>query len=182
MATQLSPYEMDMSTLETGVDAQVAGGAYDFRANKALLKQYQFRPDLAKADYIAKALILALMHLPSADFLALSYLVGKLEVDPQIKLIQQLDEILEGARFQEFWSLMGSPEAMGIAAVRGFAPIVRQFIAVKLQSSHRSLTKSDFQTSLGMTDVEFDSFIASSKEVQSVISGHDCDSNEYYSG
>lgn len=169
MATHLTPYETDMVALETGVEAQLGGSAYDFRANKSLLKQYQFRPDLAKVDCVAKVLILALMHLPSADFLALSYLVGKLEVEPKIQLIKKLDETLEGAKFQEFWSVLASPEAKEVASVRGFTSSVRQFILLKLQNSHRSVSKADFQASLGMSDVEFDSFIASSKEVQSVL-------------
>lgn len=169
MATHPTPYEADMAALEAGVEAQLTGSAYDFRANKSLLKQYQFRPDLAKVDCVAKVLILALMHLPSADFLALSYLVGKLETEPKVKLIKQLDEMLEGAKFQEFWTMLASPEAAEVSTVRGFTSSARQFILLKLQSSHRSLSKADFQSSLGMTDIEFDSFIASSKEVQSVL-------------
>ena len=169
MTTHLTPYEADMAALEAGVEAQLAGSPYDFRANKSLLKQYKYRPDLAKVDCVAKVLILALMHLPSADFLALSYLVGKLEVEPKVKLIKQLDEMLEGAKFQEFWTALASPEANEVASVKWLVSSVRQFILLKLQYAHRSMAKADFQASLGVSDAEFNSFVASAKEVQSVV-------------
>lgn len=61
--------------LEEYVHAQCKGGTYDLDCNLAVLKLYQFHPELSKTDIIAKILVKALMKLPATDYLLCTYLI-----------------------------------------------------------------------------------------------------------
>ena len=50
---------------------QAEGEAYDFEANLALLKLYQFRPACLNRDVAAQILLKALTQMPKTDFVTL---------------------------------------------------------------------------------------------------------------
>ena len=90
--------------LQEYVRGQLKDGTYDFNANKALLKLYQCQPENADVEAIAKILVLAMMNLPSTDFLVLSYLVPVRYVSStKVQLIQRCNYLLENGKFLEFW-------------------------------------------------------------------------------
>jgi hypothetical protein len=57
-----------LDILEEHVKNQCRNGTSDLEANLAVLKLYQFNPDLAKEEIIGLILIKALMNLPRNDF------------------------------------------------------------------------------------------------------------------
>lgn len=57
---------------------------YDFEANLALLKLYQFNPTNLEIDVVQKALIKALMNLPHMDFPLSLYVLPDVAVPPPL--------------------------------------------------------------------------------------------------
>ena len=55
--------------------AQVANGTYDRDANLALLRLYNFEPEMVHGQTLANVLLLALMRLPEVDFSLLLHLI-----------------------------------------------------------------------------------------------------------
>ncbi len=66
--------------LEEYVQYQIENRFYDFDANMALLKMYQFDPSHFQADKVADILLLALTNLPKPDFLLCKYLLDTQKV------------------------------------------------------------------------------------------------------
>ena len=66
--------------LEDYVQYQIDNNFYDFDANMALLKMYQFDPVNFQGDKVADILLLALTNLPKSDFLLCKYLLDSQKV------------------------------------------------------------------------------------------------------
>lgn len=66
--------------LEDYVQYQIDNRFYDFDANMALLKMYQFDPTHFNGDCVANILLLALTNLPKSDFLLCKYLLDSRRV------------------------------------------------------------------------------------------------------
>lgn len=66
--------------LEEYVQYQIDNRFYDFDANMALLKMYQFDPSHFQGDKVADILLLALTNLPKPDFLLCKYLLDTQKV------------------------------------------------------------------------------------------------------
>jgi hypothetical protein len=66
--------------LEEYVQYQIENRFYDFDANMALLKMYQFDPSNFQSDKVADILLLALTNLPKPDFLLCKYLLDTQKV------------------------------------------------------------------------------------------------------
>ena len=66
--------------LEEYVQYQLENRFYDFDANMALLKMYQFDPSHFHGDSVANILLLALTNLPKPDFLLCKYLLDTQKV------------------------------------------------------------------------------------------------------
>lgn len=106
-----SPYKASNATaLEAYVDAEAKGSCpYHMDANRCLLKLYQISPQCAKSDKVALVLMLALLELPSTDFLALSYLVPERtqKSEPTATIIK-CASLLKACKFDEFWKSLAS--------------------------------------------------------------------------
>jgi len=157
---------------EKSVDIQMSKGTYDFASNKALLKYYQMSlvsNDSAKTDIISDILVLALMRLPSTDFLSLSYLVpGKLAtVSPKIKLIQKCADHLERAQYKEFWAeYLIAPHAVFSGAI-GFEQTIRQIILNNIGETFRNISKAQLCPMLGFESSSLSSFLTGCPLVES---------------
>jgi translation initiation factor 3 subunit K len=107
-----------VTQLESYVRAQVnalygptaAGGAaepshpYNFEANRALTKLYQFFPHLADESCTALVLLLALLEYPSTDFMALSYLIPeRVQEREPCATLKRCSDLLEQSQFSAFW-------------------------------------------------------------------------------
>lgn len=127
-----SPYSSsNQSALEAYLDGQAAGERpYYMEANKALLKIYQFSPQVSNPSKTALILLLAMLEFPSTDLLALSYLVPERvqKSEPCTSILKSAD-LLEACQFSDFWE--------SFEAVEGYdelKPLVTAFTQ-KLQGS-----------------------------------------------
>lgn len=59
------------------MEFQAKGESYDFEANLALLKLYQFRPACVNRSVAALILLKALTQLPKTDFVTLKCVLGQ---------------------------------------------------------------------------------------------------------
>jgi translation initiation factor 3 subunit K len=171
LAAQLESAPYDVSTaasLEGFVTSQLSSKTYDFNANKALLKNYQVNPSIAKADFVSKVLILSLMRLPSSDFLALTYMIPpQAQSNANIVTIQKCVDSLERGRFREFWEQFVPAQALFTEAV-GFVDSVRLFIVSNLRDTFKDMPKALFQQQLGLDAVSVVSFCDSNKFIEKV--------------
>ncbi|KAF8633939.1 hypothetical protein AX15_001123 [Amanita polypyramis BW_CC] len=103
----------NVSILEDYLYHQIRSGEYDCLANLAILKLYQFNPDLYNPDVVVNILIKALTSIPLPDFnLCISLLDDRPinatldEPDPLPSLlpaIKNLHNLLYRCRFPAFW-------------------------------------------------------------------------------
>ncbi|KAG7450338.1 initiation factor 3 [Guyanagaster necrorhizus] len=110
----------NVTILEDYLYQQIRNQEYDCLANLAILKLYQFNPDLYNPDVIVNILIKSLTASPLPDFnLCISLLEDKPisatldEPDPLpslLPIIQELHELLDRCRFPKFWSVYHSNE------------------------------------------------------------------------
>ncbi len=94
---------------------------YNFEANKILMKNYQVRPVRANVNFIADILLLGVMRLPATDYLSLSYIVPvkyRPDKNASTQTIANLVKALEQGQYSQFWQLIGSQQASGIAAAQ----------------------------------------------------------------
>ncbi|CAF1480158.1 unnamed protein product [Adineta ricciae] len=135
------------SMLEDYVQYQIDNNFYDFDANMALLKMYQFDPVNFQGDKVADILLLALTNLPKSDFLLCKYLLDsqKCQENPRIVEALQFSELLESCRFQEFW------EQLDRASVKipGFENRIREFICQTINRTYQTISRQELQLALG---------------------------------
>lgn len=164
-----APYDVATATgLEAFVVSQLSNKTYDFAANKALLKNYQVNPSIAKADFVSKVLILSLMRLPSSDFLALTYIIPtQLAGNANIAVIQKSADSLERGKFREFWEQFVPAQTLFTEAV-GFVDSIRLFIVSNLRDTFKSIPKALFQQQLGLDEASVVSFCDSNKFIEKV--------------
>ncbi|KAF9056342.1 armadillo-type protein [Panaeolus papilionaceus] len=110
----------NVGILEDYLYHQIRSEEYDCLANLAILKLYQFNPDLYNPDVVINILIKALTSSPQPDFnLCISLLDERLpntqldEPDPipsVLPLLKTLHNLLYRCRFPAFWSTYRSGE------------------------------------------------------------------------
>lgn len=118
--------------LEAYLDAQLKEDSYDRDANLALLKLYQFNPDLHNVDVIGAVLVKTLTAMPDPDFnLACCLLSEDICAQTPITTLTKLQELLETASFKDFWAMLReNEEARRLVDVcSNFDDRVRDFIA-----------------------------------------------------
>jgi hypothetical protein len=182
LASQLESAPYDAATaasLEAYVTSQLSSKSYDFGANKALLKNYQVNSAVAKADFIARVLVLALMRLPSSDFLSLTYMVPPhLTTDSKIVTVQKCADLLERGRFREFWEQYIHAQGMFSEAV-GFVDSIRLFIVGNLRDTFKDMPKALFEQQLGLDNKTVVSFCDSNKFIEKVCTVLSLDFSEF---
>jgi translation initiation factor 3 subunit K len=91
-------------SLEKYVQEQAKENTYDFDANLAVLKFYQFNPQLMKLPITHLILLKALTNLPFSDFVLCKYLLLPSQMcDDTVKEIIYIADILEQCDFVLFW-------------------------------------------------------------------------------
>jgi hypothetical protein len=154
------------SALESYLLEQVSEtSSYDFIANKSLLKIYQCYPDLLKVESVQQLLMLALMKLPSTNFMALTYLLPSklLSVNSQLKVFVTFAGLLENAKFIEFWSEYSQNKALVTSPT--FEKSIRQFILETISLTFRDLPLATLGAYLGYTESELSAFLSSSSDL-----------------
>ncbi|KAI9572807.1 ARM repeat-containing protein [Boletus coccyginus] len=111
----------NVGILEDYLYHQIRSGEYDCLANLAILKLYQFNPDLNNPDVVINILLKALTAEPFPDFnLCISLLDDRLlpntntdEPDPLptlLPILTNLHDLLHQCRFPTFWTFYRSEE------------------------------------------------------------------------
>ncbi|KAI9033129.1 armadillo-type protein [Hyaloraphidium curvatum] len=129
--------------LEGYLDSQLRNDTYDRDANLALLKLYQFNPDLLNPDVAAAALVKALTALPDPDFgLCCCLLTDEVCAQTALVILTKMQQMLETASFKEFWAfLKENEEARRIVDIcSNFDDRVRDFIARTLAAAYQSVS------------------------------------------
>ncbi|CAM9513889.1 unnamed protein product [Chrysoparadoxa australica] len=155
--------------LEEYLKEQVNTNTYDFEANKALLKLYQFFPDLCNTEMVALVMAKATMNLPRTDLLALSYFVPEQATQNEpVSALKKSAVALESAKFAEFWGIVSTSLESFLAKVPGFKEQIRLFIASALSVTFQSIARDAFAESLGLTEpAQVDAFVKDNSEMLS---------------
>ncbi len=143
----------NIPTLEHYVDVQVDENGYDLEANLALLKLYQFNPNMLNMDYVYKVLLKSLANLPHSDFLLCKSLLS-LEIldDATVKNIQNMANMLETCSFKEFWEKSRSDFGKLTRAVAGFEDSMRKFVCHVISTTYQRIPVDRLCEFLGLTD------------------------------
>lgn len=166
----IEDYPFEISTvdrLESYLLYQTAQNKYNFEANKALLKNYQIHARLIKPALITKILTLALMNLPSTDYLALSYMIPVTVVsDASVTYLSSLSNLLERAQYVEFWAAFAEPpQADLFSGIVGVVESFRAFILHTLKDTFKNISLAQFKLYLRLSDEEFAGFSAANSAV-----------------
>ena len=136
LADRYNPH--NVSLLEEYLDVQIKDGQHDCFANLAILKLYQFNPNMSNVKVVIDILILALVSSPtidSPDFsLAQSLALDRPsqamlkqqnyddeddaaghvdEIDLVMPFLQKAWGLLKECRFREFWSTWNTDKSEG---------------------------------------------------------------------
>ncbi|CDH54348.1 eukaryotic translation initiation factor 3subunit k [Lichtheimia corymbifera JMRC:FSU:9682] len=143
--------------LEDYLATQCKNGEYDLMANLALLKLYQFNPQLTKKTVIINVLGKALTAIPNPDFNLCMYLMTDHVEDEQVKSMMQLQQLLEQSRYVEFWKTFEQHRAL-VKDIQGFDDAIRAVVAKVVSMSYQNISSSVLQSYLSLQGDAFEKF------------------------
>lgn len=117
---------------------------HDLTANLALLKLYQFNPEIIDTDVIRRILAKALISSTAGDFnLCLYLLSDEICQDPSVAKLLALRDLLERAEFAGFWKEMygedtEDEEASVVDGIAGFDSGVRKLIIGEIANTYQT--------------------------------------------
>ncbi|KAI0704896.1 armadillo-type protein [Cytidiella melzeri] len=164
----------NVSILEDYLYHQIRSEEYDCLANLAILKLYQFNPDLYNPDVVINILIKALTSTPFPDFnLCISLLDERLvntnpdEPDPLpslLPVITELHTLLQQCRFPAFWQLYHSDQAESLrdnytVECVGFEDSVRNVVVQTVKAAFRRIGSDRFGTYLNLSGNDLTSYV-----------------------
>lgn len=163
-----------MGILEDYLYHQIRSEEYDCLANLAILKLYQFNPDLYNPDVVINILVKALTALPFPDFnLCISLLDERPvasnpdEPDPLpslLPVLQSLHNLLQQCRFPAFWALYRSEDAEPLRdnytiEVAGFENAIREVVVRAVKAAFQRISSQRLSTYLDFSDEELPTFV-----------------------
>ncbi|EPQ60858.1 ARM repeat-containing protein [Gloeophyllum trabeum ATCC 11539] len=166
----------NVSILEDYLYHQIRSQEYDCLANLAILKLYQFNPDLYNPDVVINILIKALTASPFPDFnLCISLLDDRPqtahldEPDPLPQLLPTLTtlhSLLHQCRFPAFWTLYHSDDLQPLrdnytVEVVGFEDSVREVAVRAVRSAFTRITSKRVASYLNLPEgPELESYVS----------------------
>ncbi|KAL0074931.1 armadillo-type protein [Phycomyces blakesleeanus] len=149
----------NVNVLEEYLATQCKNGDYDLMANLAILKLYQFNPNLASTNVIINILAKALTAVPAPDFNLCLYLLSEQATLPAVEKLTTLQQLLEQSRYAKFWETYNNEEYKSLtAAVVGFEAAIRQVIARVVAMSHQVISTSVLSSYLALSGDELTKF------------------------
>mmetsp|Transcript_1714 Transcript_1714/g.2243 ORF Transcript_1714/g.2243 Transcript_1714/m.2243 type:complete len:222 (-) Transcript_1714:223-888(-) len=146
--------------LEPYVTEQVNASTYDFIANKALLKLYSFFPQRRNEQITAQILIKAIMNLPSTDMTLCLYLVPEdVRESESIRQLVKYWELLEAAKFVEFWEAANLGGNTLLDSVPGFDTAIRSYMVGVLAISYQRIESDVFMELLALDKAHLDAYV-----------------------
>ncbi|KAK7463758.1 hypothetical protein VKT23_005696 [Stygiomarasmius scandens] len=140
----------NVGILEDYLYHQIRSQEYDCLANLAILKLYQFNPDLYNPDVVINILIKALAAAPAPDFnLCISLLDERLQnasldepdpLPPLLPILQGLHHLLYRCRFPAFWRAYRSDDLEALRdnytiECAGFEDSIREVVIRAVKST-----------------------------------------------
>ncbi|EIN13514.1 ARM repeat-containing protein [Punctularia strigosozonata HHB-11173 SS5] len=165
----------NVSILEDYLYHQIRSQEYDCLANLAILKLYQFNPDLYNADVVVNILLKSLSVSPHPDFhLALALLddrppnANAEEPDPLPTLLPQLTQLetfLKQCRFPAFWEYYRSDE---LEALRenytvefvGFEDAIREVVLRAVKAAFKRISSARLSLYLDLEGADYEAFLS----------------------
>ncbi|KAH8856027.1 Eukaryotic translation initiation factor 3 subunit K [Schistosoma japonicum] len=128
-------------TLEEHLTWQITNNEYDFEANLALLRLYQFNPERFNAECAKLVLLKAIVSMNHWDFTLCKYLIHleHLSKEPLLHVVQ-LGFLLETCRFTEFWMKVKENPKL-VSAISGFRESVCKFIVQIISQTYQRISK-----------------------------------------
>lgn len=154
-----NPLHVDILT--EYLDAQCKNNQYDFEANTALLKLFQFNPNLFKSEVVEKILLKALTNLPHPDFILCELLIDSSKLTQgSIQEIITLHQRLELCQFRTFWSELSAQEEL-FKDIEGFKESIRNFVCHVVGITYQNIRSSLLKDLLGLSadETEFASWL-----------------------
>ncbi|KAJ2409141.1 hypothetical protein GGF41_006610 [Coemansia sp. RSA 2531] len=126
-------------------------------ANLALLKLYQFNPEMLDLDVIRRILAKALISAIPADFnLCLYLLTDEVCKDTNIAKLLALRESLERAQFIKFWRDMYDPEdeeeESVVDGIAGFDNGLRKLILAEITATYQKIPLASVQDMVNLDE------------------------------
>ncbi|ELR10281.1 hypothetical protein VC83_04587 [Pseudogymnoascus destructans] len=176
----LDRYNPETTTIfQDYVQHQCDDKAYDCYANLALLKLYQFNPQLARDETITNTLVKALTVFPFPDFSLCLHLLpahilqpistssalpaaGDAPLSEAVQKLAVLNNLLAGASYAKFWSTLDSDDLYAdlVADVNGFEELIRIRIAMTISQAVREVERSVLEAWLGLQGGALDKFVS----------------------
>lgn len=142
-----------VSVLTKYLDHQLAAGEYDLEANLAILKLMLIHPETSDAAVIRKVLIKTLTHAPAGDFsLCMFQIPERLHKSDELKRIIDLANLLEMAKFHQFWR--EADTIPDLDTNKGWREAIREFIVEVVTLTYQSIELKDFAELLNLKGKE----------------------------
>ncbi|TRM65794.1 armadillo-type protein [Schizophyllum amplum] len=164
----------NVGILEDYLYHQIRAQEYDCMANLAILKLYQFNPELYNPDVVVNVLIKALTAVPGPDFnLCISLLderppIATLdEPDPLPSLLpalKGLHDFLYRCRFPAFWSVYRSEQSENLrdnytVECVGFDDAIREVAIRAVKATFTKITKARLASYLDLPESDVDAYV-----------------------
>uniref|UniRef100_A0A6B2FGE4 Eukaryotic translation initiation factor 3 subunit K n=1 Tax=Bothriechis nubestris TaxID=1766655 RepID=A0A6B2FGE4_9SAUR len=151
----------NLVTLQHYVETQAKENAYDLEANLAVLKLYQFNPNLFQVSVTAQILLKALTNLPHTDFTLCKCMIDQAhQEESPIRQILYLGELLENCHFQAFWQALDKNMKL-LDGIVGFEDSVRKFICHVVGITYQHIDRWLLAKMLGdLTDNQLKSWMS----------------------
>lgn len=166
----------NVGILEDYLYHQIRSREYDCLANLAILKLYQFNPDLYNPDVVVNILVKALASVPFPDFnLSVALLDDRAsssanmeEPDPLpglLPFLTNLHSLLQQCRFPAFWALYRSDALESLrdnytVEVVGFEDSIREVALRAVRATFQKIGSKRLGSYLDLEGSEFDEYVA----------------------
>merc|ERR1711879_897329 len=157
-------YSLDsLPQLKAYLQEQIDQRTYDFEANLALLKIFQFNPSHIDIDVVQKVLIKALMNLPHGDFpLSLYVLPEAAHQNEGVAALKKVSNLLETAQFTGFWTLFEEDSATSglLKNFPGFREAIQSFAVSVLTVAYQRVPVDVLASAVHLNGAALDEFVA----------------------
>ncbi|KLO16985.1 ARM repeat-containing protein [Schizopora paradoxa] len=164
----------NVSILEDYLYHQTRSNEYDCFANLAILKLYQFNPQLYNPDVVVNVLVKALTAIPFPDFNLCFALLGERptlnnqdEPDPVptlLPLLTTLHSHLLQCRYPKFWALFKSSECESLrdnytVECAGFEDSIREVVIKSVRPAFKKISVERLSTYLDLPAAEVATYV-----------------------
>ncbi|CAH8428697.1 unnamed protein product [Schistosoma rodhaini] len=148
-----------IAALEEHLSWQIINNDYDFEANLALLRLYQFYPERFNAECARLVLLKAIISMSHSDFTLCKYLIHLEHLNEEpLSQVVKLGLFLETCRFSEFWTKVKENPKI-FSAIPGFRESVCKFIVQIISQTYQRISKSLLMSFLDMSENDLKQFI-----------------------